>query len=71
MKPISIVKAPVQNRLAYGSISANGATPRMENRITRRRPTRSPIGPPSTVPAATAARNRNRWNCADCTPSPK
>ncbi|MNR57092.1 hypothetical protein D3C85_1778010 [compost metagenome] len=51
---------PVQNRLACGSISVNGATPRMDTQITILRPIRSPTGPPTTVPTATAARNRNR-----------
>ena len=40
------VSTPVQNRLAYGSSSVNGATPRIDTQITYLRPIRSPIGPP-------------------------
>src|SRR5450830_45286 len=58
--PMMTVNTPVQNRLAYGSISVNGATPRIDTQITSLRPTRSPIGPPTTVPMATANKNTNR-----------
>ena len=45
----------VQNRFACGSSSVNGSTPRIENQMTYLRPMRSPMGPPTSVPTATAA----------------
>ena len=62
--PMITTSTAVQNRLACGSISVNGATPRIDTQITILRPMRSPTGPPTTVPTATAARNRNRYSCA-------
>ena len=65
--PMSTDSTPVQNSVAYGSTSANGSAPRIENQITGLRPNRSPIGPPAKVPATSAARKTNRWTCAFCT----
>ncbi|CUJ43140.1 Uncharacterised protein [Achromobacter xylosoxidans] len=67
--PMTTTSTPVQNRLAYGNSSVNGATPRIDTQITILRPMRSPTGPPTTVPTATAARNRNRYSCASRTDS--
>ena len=63
------VSMPVQNRLACGSISANGSAPRIENQITGLRPMRSPIGPPSRCRPPTRPGTANRWICALCTDS--
>ncbi|MNE07461.1 hypothetical protein D3C80_1000810 [compost metagenome] len=63
-RPMITESTEVQNRSTWGSSRVKGATPRMEIQITRLRPMRSPTGPPSTVPAATANRNANRWNWA-------
>ncbi|MNW07733.1 hypothetical protein D3C71_2043980 [compost metagenome] len=68
---MTMVSVVVQNRLAWGSSSANGAAPRMDTQITGLRPMRSPIGPPSTVPMAEANRKKNRCSCAFCTVRPK
>ncbi len=64
--PITTVSTAVQNRLACGSSSVNGATPRIDTQITTLRPKRSPIGPPAMVPAATENRKRNRNSCYAC-----
>jgi hypothetical protein len=61
INPITTLKIPVQNRFAYGNISVNGSTPRIEYQITTLRPMRSPTGPPKNVPAATAPKNANKW----------
>src|SRR5579864_2047577 len=60
INPITTLRMLVQNRLAYGSSSVNGSTPRMEYQITTLRPMRSPTGPPKNVPAATAPRKMKR-----------
>src|SRR5882672_2296905 len=60
INPITTLKIPVQNKFAYGSISVNGKTPRIEYQITTLRPMRSPTGPPKNVPAATAPKNANK-----------
>ena len=65
--PITTDSTAVQNRLACGSIRAKGAAPRIEIQITSLRPMRSPIGPPTKVPTATAPRNRNRYSCEEAT----
>ena len=65
--PMMKIRISVQNRLAYGKTRVKGATPRMDAQITRLRPIRSPTGPPTMVPAATANRNRKRCSWADCT----
>ena len=67
MSPMSTLKAAVNARPTCGSSSVNGATPRIENQMTRLRPTRSPTGPPMSPPSATESRNRNKYICADCT----
>ena len=59
--PIKTVSRQVKKRLAWGSKSVNGAAPKIENHITYFLPKRSPKGPPSIVPAATANRNINRY----------
>src|SRR5687768_17076155 len=46
MTPITALSTPVQNRLAYGSNTENGNTPRIDHQITRLRPIASPTGPP-------------------------
>jgi hypothetical protein len=48
----------------------NGSTPKIEPQMTYFRPNRSPIGPPSTVPAATATRKMNRSICEVRTETP-
>ena len=58
--PMITVRIGVQNRLAKGSISANGTAPRIEPCITALRPMRSLTGPLIKVPTATAARKMNR-----------
>lgn len=58
--PIGTIKTPVQNRLACGNNSANGAVPNIEAQITYLRPILSPTGPPISVPAATEKRNTNK-----------
>ena len=63
-KPMITVNTVVQARSRCGSASVNGATPRIEPQITRLRPMRSPIGPPSSEPAATANRKTKRCICA-------
>jgi hypothetical protein len=45
---------------SQGTSRVSGRMPRIDHRITRRRPIRSPIGPPMMVPAATEARKMNR-----------
>ncbi len=67
ISPMMKLKIPVHNRPTCGSSIEKGATPRMENQMTRLRPTRSPIGPPKSVPRAEARRKQNRYSCADCT----
>ena len=64
IRPIGTVSTAVQNRFAYGSISVNGSTPRIETQITALKPIRSPTGPPARVPAATAPRNTNSQSWA-------
>ena len=54
-----------------GRASVTGATPRIEPQITRLRPMRSPIGPPTIVPTAVAARKTNRHTCAEGISIPK
>ncbi|MNT94137.1 hypothetical protein D3C72_2357600 [compost metagenome] len=44
-------------------------TPRIENQMTARDPKRSPIGPPSSTPAAEAPRKRKSIICACWTPT--
>ncbi len=61
MRKLRIIVQPIPT---YGRTSVNGATPRIEIQITRLRPMRSPIGPPSIVPAAVANRNTNRYTWA-------
>ena len=61
VKPISTASTSVQNRLTNGSARLSGSTPRIEIHRIGLRPIRSPIGPPISVPTATAPRNRNRW----------
>ena len=53
-------RPPSRSRLRCGSASVNGSTPTIDAQITNLRPKRSPIGPPTNVPAATAARNTKR-----------
>ncbi len=60
------LKPAVAARPTCGSSNVNGATPRIENQMTRLRPMRSPTGPPMSPPTATASRNKNRYICADC-----
>ena len=43
-----------------GQRRVNGSTPRIDHQITRRVPIRSPIGPPITVPAATATEEQEQ-----------
>ncbi len=62
--PMMTVRAVVQASPAYGRAREKGSTPRMEAQMTRLRPMRSPMGPPSTVPAAAAPRYRNRCSWA-------
>ncbi len=61
--PMTTERIPVHRRFACGRRIANGRTPRIDTQITALRPTRSPIGPPKKVPAATAARNTNSISC--------
>ena len=71
ISPMTQLSTPVHSRSTCGSASVNGATPRMENQITRFLPMRSPIGPPASVPAATANKKANRCSCAVSTARPK
>ena len=64
IRPMTTVRIGVQNRFAYGSISVNGKTPRIDPQITCLRPKRSPIGPPRIVPTPAARRKMNRSICA-------
>ena len=50
---------------------AKEAVPNIEIQITDLRPIRSPIGPPTNVPAAVATKNTNRkiWECCTLTPN--
>ena len=56
INPITTVSTLVQNKSTCGNSSVNGNTPRIETQITYLRPTRSPTGPPTSVPNATAPR---------------
>ena len=58
--PIIIESRQVKKSEACGNNKVNGAAPRIENQITYFLPKRSPNGPPSMVPAATASKNINR-----------
>lgn len=71
ISPMRKLKIPVHNKPTYGSAIVKGATPRMENQITRLRPMRSPIGPPTKVPTAAEARKTNRQSCAFSVGKPK
>ena len=59
---MTTVSTLVQNRFACGSSSVNGSTPRIETQITYLRPKRSPIGPPTSVPSATAPRKHEQMD---------
>ena len=63
ISPMSALRIPVTARLACGSASVNGSTPRIDPQITY---SAEPIANRSTqhVPAATAPRNTNRCSCA-------
>lgn len=56
-RPMKASRTPVQNRLAYGSSSANGAAQIIEDNIIVLLPKRSESDPPKKVPTAPAARN--------------
>ena len=64
MKPMIKLSSAVDVNPTWGSASVKGATPRIENQMTRLRPIRSPSGPPMRVPSALASRKRNRYTCA-------
>lgn len=59
-KPITSSNTDCNPSPTCGNNSVNGATPRMDNQMTRCRPIRSPIGPPNRVPAATANNSKNK-----------
>ena len=67
MRPITIVSTPVQKRSAYGSMSVKGSAPRIEIQIIGRRPIRSEMWPPTSVPVATEAMKTKSCTCAACT----
>ena len=61
--PINMLSTQVKNKDACGRINVNGAAPRIENQITYFLPNLSPSGPPNIVPAATANKKANKYNC--------
>ena len=61
--PIKTVSTAVATSPTCGKARENGATPRIENQITRLRPIRSPTGPPTIVPRATEKRKTKRKSC--------
>ena len=63
IKPINMLSTQVKNNETCGSNNVNGAAPSIENQITYFLPKRSPRGPPSMVPTATANKNAKRYNC--------
>ena len=60
---MNTLKTVVHKRFAWGSNKVKGATPSIENQMTYLRPKRSPIGPPSKVPAAVANKKMNKCTC--------
>ena len=61
----TVAANPVQGRS-----SAKGAAPKIDPKITARRPNRSVIGPPKSVPTAPAAKKAKRTYCAPAIVTP-
>ncbi len=59
-RPITTLSRMVAPSPTCGSSRVKGSTPRIEPQITFRRPIRSPSGPPTSVPTATAPRKTKR-----------
>src|SRR5690606_41722683 len=58
--PIPMDKVTTQHTPTWGSNKVRGAAPKIDTQMIGFRPYLSPNGPPSNVPTATAARNKNK-----------
>lgn len=63
IKPVQKLSTAVRGSDTWGRSIEKGAVPRIEIHITNFRPYRSPIGPPTSVPAAVETTKMNRNIC--------